>query len=104
MASALPGRGFRTDHLLHFGYVLLRPDRDSLLFRAGESVPAHEFHYWDSTESGRDLPAVKPLGRSSRRCGVAGRSVYAAFPHLCLDNTMAARFAGAAVDWKEHRR
>ena len=97
MAGVLPGRGFRTDRLQRFGYAFLKPEADSLLFRAGESVPVHEFHHWDCTENGTDLTAEKPDGRHWR-CGFASPTLYAAFPHLHLDGALplAQRFAEAA--------
>ena len=93
MCGALPGAGFRTGRLQHFGYAWLEADADSLLFRAGERVPAHEFHYWDSTQNGSDLRAVKP-GGGSRPCAWAGPRLYAGFPHLSLggETPLAERF------------
>ncbi len=81
MCGTLPGRGFGTGRLRRFGYELLEARDDSLLFRAGERIPAHEFHYWDSTDSGAALTARKPDGRSWS-CGHAAANLYAAFPHL----------------------
>ena len=97
MAGVFPGEGLRTDHLVRFGYAVLKPDRDSLLFRPGEVIPVHEFHYWDCTENGSDLPVQKPDGRTWR-CGFASPTLYAAFPHLHLGGTLplAKRFADAA--------
>ena len=81
MCGALPGRGFKTGRLQRFGYLKLSAETDSMLFRAGERIPAHEFHYWDSTENGRDLAAEKADGRSWR-CGRVSETLYAGFPHL----------------------
>ena len=33
--------------------------QDSLLLRAGEKVPVHEFHYWDTTADGTDMTLTK---------------------------------------------
>ena len=41
-------------------------------YRLRPGVPEgvhHEFHYWDSTDNGGDLTAVKPLTGRSWRCG-----------------------------------
>ena len=65
MAGALPGTAEKQDRLVRFGYSFLRAETDSLLFRAGEEIPAHEFHYWDSTENGDGLQAFKPGGSES---------------------------------------
>ena len=81
MCGVLDGAGVRTEHLRRFGYSRLQPETDSMLFRAGEQIPVHEFHYWDCTCNGTDLLTVKPDGRSWR-CGFASARLYAAFPHL----------------------
>ena len=100
MCSVLPGRGVKTAHLQHFGYQTLCVGDDSLLFRSGERIPAHEFHYWDSTENGTALLAEKGDGRS-RRCGYAAGNLYAAFPHLHFDGELplAERFVKACESW-----
>lgn len=87
MAGVLPGRGFRTDRLQRFGYAYLAAETDSLLFRAGERIPVHEFHYWESTENGSDLAAEKPDGRKWR-CGFTSPTLYAGFPHLSLSGSL----------------
>lgn len=99
MCGALPGHGYRTTHLQRFGYLTLTADTDSLLFRAGEHIPAHEFHYWDSTVCGEALLAQKADGRSWR-CGIVTGRLYAAFPHLHLGGTLplAERFVKACVN------
>ncbi len=53
---------------------------DSLLFRAGERVPAHEFHYWDVDDPGHSLTAAK--GDRTWDCAVATPALYAGFPHF----------------------
>ena len=70
---------------------------DSLLFRAGESFPAHEFHHWDSTANGTALTAAKANGRSWA-CSFANEHLYAGFPHLYWAGTpLPRRFVEAAV-------
>ena len=103
MAGVLPGRGFKTGRLQRFGYSYLAADEYSLLFRKGEKVPVHEFHYWDSTENGTDLHAAKPDGRTWE-CGYASPTIYAGFPHLHFggEAPLAERFVEAAR--KERKR
>ena len=103
MAGVLPGRGFKTGRLQRFGYSYLAADEYSLLFRKGEKVPVHEFHYWDSTENGTDLHAAKPDGRTWE-CGYASPTLYAGFPHLHFggEAPLAERFVEAAR--KERKR
>ena len=98
MSGALSGSGFRTERLQRFGYAVLTAKEDSLLFRKGEKAPAHEFHYWDSTQNGCGLEAGKPLGNRRWECGVVSEHMYAAFPHLYFPGMpeMARRFVQAA--------
>lgn len=91
MAGFLPGAGYRTDRLQRFGYKKLNAEGDSLLFRKGETVPAHEFHYWDCTQPG----------------AVLTKTMYAAFPHLHFGGELplVQRFVEGAVKWREeHER
>ena len=96
MCGVLPGRGFRTERLVRFGYLTLTAEKDSLLFRMGEQIPAHEFHYWDSSACGEALRAEKINGKNWR-CGYAAANLYAAFPHLHLagELPLAERFVKA---------
>ncbi len=82
MAGVLPGDGMRKEKLTRFGYAFLTAQSDSLLFSAGEQIPVHEFHYWDSTENGAAFLAQKPVTGRSWSCGFATPTLYAGFPHL----------------------
>ena len=101
MCGVLPGAGFKTGHLQRFGYQTITAPADSLLFRAGEQIPAHEFHYWDSTRNGADLAASKADGRSWD-CGYVSLHLYAAFPHLHFGGALplSERFVKACEQWK----
>ena len=103
MAGYLPGDGVRTQKLVRFGYWSLTADADSLLLRKGESVPVHEFHYWESTQNGDGLTAIKPLTGRSCRCGFTGERLYAAFPHLYFPGRpqLAERFVQAAECYRK---
>ena len=74
-----------------------------MLFRAGEKIRTHEFHYWDSTENGDALDAVKLQTGRSWSCGIATETLYAGFPHLYFTGNpaLAARFVEAARRYKE---
>ena len=106
MAGALPGLGAPAGGLRRFGYALLRAEADSLLFRAGEEVPAHEFHHWDSDACGDGLSARKPGTDRAWRCAVVRESLYAGFPHLHFggERPLAERFAAAAANYGKERR
>ncbi len=105
MCALLPGAAHRTEGLKRFGYLMLEAPADSLLFRAGEEIPAHEFHYWDSSENGNDLIAKKADGRNWR-CAYASESLYAAFPHLHFGGAvpLGERFVRACETWKNSKK
>ena len=101
MAGVLPGEAKDAGRLVRFGYAALRADSDSLLFRAGESFPIHEFHHWDSTANGTVLAAKKPVGGAAWRCGFVNEHFYAGFPHLYWAGTpLPQRFAAAAENYR----
>lgn len=106
MAGVLPGRGLRTERLVRFGYAELTARQDSMLFRTGESVPIHEFHYWDSTQNGDACTARKPLGTRSWKCGFATKSLFASFAHLYMAGAphLAQRFTQAAEQYERKQK
>ena len=103
MAGVLPGQGVKVGRLVRFGYATLTAKADSLLFRAGERFPVHEFHHWDSSENGTDLTAAKASGRQWA-CGFANEHFYAGFPHLYWAGTpLPERFVAAAASHQNQR-
>ena len=101
MAGVLPGEAKDAGRLVRFGYAALSADSDSMLFRAGESFPIHEFHHWDSTANGTALAAKKPVGGAEWRCGFVNERFYAGFPHLYWAGTpLPQRFAAAAENYR----
>lgn len=81
MSGAIPGKCFNTGRLSRFGYVELKANRDNMLCKEGESIRAHEFHYWDSEDNGDAFTAEKQNGRQWT-CVHASGSLYAGFPHF----------------------
>ena len=101
MVGVLPGEAKDAGRLVRFGYATLSADSDSMLFRAGESFPVHEFHHWDSTANGVALAAKKPVGGAEWRCGSVNEHFYAGFPHLYWAGTpLPQRFAAAAENYR----
>lgn len=106
MSGVLPVDGIKTEKLVCFGYADLIVKEDSLLFKKGETVPIHEFHYWDTSEKGEAFTAEKPFSGRKWQCGFAGETLYAAFPHLYFagDEKLAQRFAEAMEKGENERR
>lgn len=94
MVGHLHARAFKTPRLQRFGYATLTAQRDTLLLDAGQSIPAHEFHHWDSDTPGDALTAHKPLRDVSWPCGVCTDALFAGFPHIhfAAEPEMALRF------------
>ncbi len=86
MAGVLDARARRTNRLGRFGYVTLSAQEDKGLFKAGETVRAHEFHYYESEDCGTDLHAVKPAGNRNWDCCHVTETLFAGFPHLYYES------------------
>ena len=81
MAGVLPGACFDNQKLTRFGYITLTAQKDNLLCRAGERIPAHEFHHWDAEVPGDAFTAEKPSGKRWP-CVIATDTLYAGYPHF----------------------
>ena len=75
-------KAFYTGRLQRFGYINLKTRKDSIMGAAGTQFKGHEFHYWDSTNSGEDCHATKPFRKKSWNCIIARENIFAGFPHL----------------------
>lgn len=81
MVGFIKGKSFDNGRLTRFGYAVLTAEEDGMLCRKGGSIPAHEFHHWDSEDPGSGFTARKPDGRS-RPCVHASDTLYAGYPHI----------------------
>ena len=96
LVGRIKGKTFPTGKLVRFGYVNLQRnlDEDQISelkermsiadswILPGENIRAHEFHYWDSTDSGSDCLAVKPDGKRRWKCMHLEENLVAGYPHL----------------------
>ena len=96
LVGRIHGKTFPTGKLVRFGYVNLQRnlDEDQISelkermsiadswILPGENIRAHEFHYWDSTDSGSDCLAVKPDGKRRWKCIHLEENLVAGYPHL----------------------
>lgn len=104
MAGVIRGEAADRRKLMRFGYVTLKALEDGMLFKKGEEIPAHEFHYYDSTHNGESMQAEKTDGRSWR-CVIQTKTLYAGYPHFHFyadSGRAAGRFMRACL--KERRR
>ena len=102
VCGVIPGRAYRTPKLNRFGYITLTEKQDTGL---GE-IPAHEFHYFDSTDCGTDFHASKPASKRGWDCIHDRGRLMAGFPHLYYygNPRVPARFLKNALEYKKERR
>ena len=105
MAGVLPGRSLMSGRLT-LGYRLGRATHDSWLFKAGEAIRGHEFHYSSWIDRPAGLPAALELaGRdgtgTERPEGACQRNLWASYVHLHFDGhpELAGRFVAACRSW-----
>lgn len=77
--GAIEGRAYRTKKLNRFGYITLERNSEKDIYG---KIPAHEFHYFDSTNCGEAFKASKPVGTRSWNCIHDDGRLMAGFPHL----------------------
>ena len=103
MVGVLSGHAFYTGKLGRFGYVELTAQKAQILGEAGETIRAHEFHYFDSSENGDAFRAQKPRRKRGWDCMQASGTHAAGFPHLYYysNPSFAANFVKACRKWEE---
>lgn len=103
MVGVLPGSAADEGRLRHFGYIELKAREDGLIASEGDTLRAHEFHYWHSADEGESFDARKPTGNRRWRAAWQTPSLYAGYPHLFWpgDPAPAQRLVRAAAAWAE---
>ncbi len=82
MVGVIKGKTFPTNRLSRFGYIEAFSKEDTCFLKKGESIKAHEFHYWDSENNGDHLEAVKPGQQRSWDCVHGENGLFVGFPHF----------------------
>jgi len=81
MVGHIPGKSFDTGKLTRFGYIHLKANEDTMLCKTGDKIAGHEFHHWDSEDSGGVFTAMKASGKTWP-CVHATDRLYAGYPHF----------------------
>jgi cobyrinic acid a,c-diamide synthase len=81
MVGAVQGNCHYTGKLTRFGYVELSEKTPCFLPENGK-IRGHEFHYFDSTQNGDCVTAVKPVTGKKWDCVVVGKNHWWGYPHL----------------------
>jgi cobyrinic acid a,c-diamide synthase len=82
MAGVVEGESFPAQKLTRFGYITLTSLKDNVLCKAGAVLKGHEFHYWDSTNTGGGFHAQKPLRKTGWDCIITKGNLWAGYPHI----------------------
>ena len=82
MVGVLPGNSENTGRLKRFGYIEITAKKDNIMCKKGESIRAHEFHYFDTNNNGDDFIAAKAYGKNGWECEHARDNLFIGFPHL----------------------
>lgn len=106
MAGLFSGTGRKGKRLGNFGYAELTAEEDTAFLKRGETIKAHEFHYWQAEEAGCQMTARKPAGGKTWPCMRETARTMAGFPHLYYRSCpeFAKRFAGACRSYQYSRR
>lgn len=102
MVGGISGAVFKTNKLKRFGYITLTANQDQMVATLGDSIAAHEFHYFDSTVCGDSFTARKPLRNTTWNCIHGNETMAVGFPHLYYYSNMSVpfRFLNKCLDWK----
>lgn len=82
MVGLIQGGSFPTGKLGRFGYINLETKEETLFGERGTPFKGHEFHYWDSQNTGSSTRAKKPLRTKSWDCIHSFNNVFAGYPHI----------------------
>jgi cobyrinic acid a,c-diamide synthase len=107
MVGILPGRSIMTGRLT-LGYRIARARHDNWMWRAGETIRGHEFHYSVSENRPADLAPAYELLPSAfqpqmRLDGAYVSNLFASYVHLhfLAQPQLAERFVYAAEAWRK---
>lgn len=103
MVGSIAGEVYKTNKSNRFGYITLKSNQDQMVAKAGESIAAHEFHYFDSNACGDSFTASKPLRKTQWNCIHGNENMAVGFPHLYYYSNMSVpfRFLSTCLDWKK---
>ena len=86
MCGIIKAKTWKTPRLGRFGYITLHSEEDSTFLKKGETLQAHEFHYYESGDCGEALRAVKPGGSREWMAEHTEGNLLAGFPHLYYES------------------
>ena len=80
MVGIVDGDVYKTSKLSRFGYITL--EKAEVFGKTVGDIPAHEFHYFHSTNSGTSFKAQKPKSKRGWETSHSSETLLAGFPHI----------------------
>ncbi len=118
LAGILQGTFENKKKLVRFGYITLTAQEDTFFCRRGDTIQAHEFHYFDTTQNGKAFTARKVNGKewecmqwtsavknmhpAGCHASIEKANILAGFPHLYFASnpSFAENFVKAAAAFR----
>ncbi len=85
MLGVISGKCHNTGKLVRFGYINLE-DKTEKFLRDKRIIKAHEFHYYDSSNNGKDAIASKPAVTRSWECAHIDDNHWWGYAHLYYES------------------
>ncbi|MCR5785235.1 MAG: cobyrinate a,c-diamide synthase [Eubacterium sp.] len=103
MVGVIDAESENKGKLIRFGYRKLSPLKDTFI-KKDDTIKAHEFHYYDSSDIGKDVLCVKASDGTSLNEIFAGENYWWGYPHLYLpsNKSFAENFAKRCREYKTH--
>ena len=105
MADVIKGTCSYKGKLVRFGYINIEETKTQFLSE-GTMIKGHEFHYFDSSDNGKDCLATKPVTGRSYSCIISDETKWIGFPHLYYPSNpeFAKNFVEKAREYKIHNK
>ena len=82
LVGVVKGSASKQSRLVRFGYGTMKAKETGMLFKKGESIRVHEFHYYDSENVGDSFEITKASNGTKYGCAYSTNNMYAGYPHL----------------------
>lgn len=103
MCGIIKAHSFNRGKLTRFGYIEITSGNDNILLDKGDTFRSHEFHHWDSEDTGNNCHAVKASGTGEWDAIHAEDNLFCGYPHLYLrsNEKMAEKLAASCIKYRK---
>lgn len=96
MAGVISGNCEKKEKLVRFGYLLIKEKENNFILGENRTIKGHEFHYYDSSNNGKDALSSKPEGNRNWDAAHISDNYWWGFAHLYYPSNV--KFAEAFID------